>query len=488
MSLKKKIATSFLISAGIIAVLVGFEYVGFVKIRAEIRHLEFTDTIRSQSLQLRRHEKNYFLFGPHQATEEAKLVQAYLGEIQMLIADYWDGHEREDLRALKRSVDEYRGTFARIEDLAEDLLAELRRTEDSRAGQFRFFPIVEAAFLDKPTQTAEFLKNTLDLTDQAPLVKGLRTMGAEILALRKEGESIINSARELDKGARVMVESVINQSQTAILIFFPLFFFVGIGALFMITGNVIQRIESLSQIMDRAGRGDFVPIPIDADDNASADEVAALFRRFNDMQFQLGQRNQELKLKNEELLENRKLAVIGTLASGVAHELNNPLNNMAISANILVKELQVDDRALVRETVTDIVGQTVRVKGIIQDLLEFARGRPPQLQTADLIEIIRKAWESVSRSAEVETVEIMIRTSEPRVDMDLDPQRMERVFAVRKAWAKAMRQNWQEGWRLISISPLRIIRFLMPLTALVQRFSLFTMRRMKKRHSGRSPI
>jgi len=313
-------------------------------------------------------------------------------------------------------------------------------------------------------------------------------MGAEILALRKEGESIINSARELDKGARVMVESVINQSQTAILIFFPLFFFVGIGALFMITGNVIQRIESLSQIMDRAGRGDFVPIPIDADDNASADEVAALFRRFNDMQFQLGQRNQELKLKNEELLENRKLAVIGTLASGVAHELNNPLNNMAISANILVKELQVDDRALVRETVTDIVGQTVRVKGIIQDLLEFARGRPPQLQTADLIEIIRKAWESVSRSAEVETVEIMIRTSEPRVDMDLDPQRMERVFAVRKAWAKAMRQNWQEGWRLISISPLRIIRFLMPLTALVQRFSLFTMRRMKKRHSGRSPI
>jgi len=134
MSLKKKIATSFLISAGIIAVLVGFEYVGFVKIRAEIRHLEFTDTIRSQSLQLRRHEKNYFLFGPHQATEEAKLVQAYLGEIQMLIADYWDGHEREDLRALKRSVDEYRGTFARIEDLAEDLLAELRRTEDSRAG------------------------------------------------------------------------------------------------------------------------------------------------------------------------------------------------------------------------------------------------------------------------------------------------------------------------------------------------------------------
>ena len=61
MSLKKKIILSFLTSAFIIAVLAAFEYINFIQIKKEIVFLEATDTIRSKSLQLRRHEKNFFL-------------------------------------------------------------------------------------------------------------------------------------------------------------------------------------------------------------------------------------------------------------------------------------------------------------------------------------------------------------------------------------------------------------------------------------------
>ena len=78
MSHKKKIALGFFISASIIAILAAFMYVNFIEIRKEIRYLEITDTFTRKSLQLRRHEKNYFLYSPHKADEESQAVHAYL--------------------------------------------------------------------------------------------------------------------------------------------------------------------------------------------------------------------------------------------------------------------------------------------------------------------------------------------------------------------------------------------------------------------------
>src|SRR5574337_564148 len=85
MSLKKKIALSFFISAFIIAILAAFEYVNFIEIRKEIRYLEITDTISRKSLQLRRHEKNFFLYAPQKADEEAGFVRAYLAELKDIL-------------------------------------------------------------------------------------------------------------------------------------------------------------------------------------------------------------------------------------------------------------------------------------------------------------------------------------------------------------------------------------------------------------------
>ena len=79
MSLKKKIILSFLTSAFIIAVLAVFEYINFVQIKKEIIFLETTDTIRSKSLQLRRHEKNFFLTGD---LNEVKSVRDYLKQLE----------------------------------------------------------------------------------------------------------------------------------------------------------------------------------------------------------------------------------------------------------------------------------------------------------------------------------------------------------------------------------------------------------------------
>lgn len=81
MSLKKKIISGFLISAVIIGTLAVYEFQNFI----EIRNLEFTDTIRSKSLQLRRHEKNFFLLSPIESAQERKEIYRYLEEIKLVL-------------------------------------------------------------------------------------------------------------------------------------------------------------------------------------------------------------------------------------------------------------------------------------------------------------------------------------------------------------------------------------------------------------------
>jgi hypothetical protein len=74
MSLKKNIAISFFISAFIIAILAAFEYINFIEIKKEIRYPGITDVVRSNSLQLMRHEKNFFPY-PLKAEEESEAIR-----------------------------------------------------------------------------------------------------------------------------------------------------------------------------------------------------------------------------------------------------------------------------------------------------------------------------------------------------------------------------------------------------------------------------
>jgi signal transduction histidine kinase len=165
---------------------------------------------------------------------------------------------------------------------------------------------------------------------------------------------------------------------------------VGVGFLVAISHSVVRRLKLLTAVIERTGQGEF-SVDALAEDKAN-DEVGVLVRAVNQMERGLAARDRELAAKNEELLQGRKLAAIGTLASGVAHELNNPLNNISLAAQILVRALPTAGAApIVRETLDDILSQTQRVKRIVGDLLEFAREKPPELRPTDLVAIVREA-------------------------------------------------------------------------------------------------
>jgi signal transduction histidine kinase len=428
MSLKQKIALSFFVTAFIITILMVFEYVNFIKIRNGIFRLEITDTIRSKSLQLRRHEKNFFLFGPIKAPQEVTAVHSSLKELDDIVDENLHRERNENLLYLKTRIRDYRESFQRIESSYKNITQELETETVSHLRSHESLSFLELTILEQPLQGVEFLETEMLVPSDHKIIVDLGLLAAEIKALRKNGEDIINISQELDSIARQNGEGVIYVSQIAFLILFPLFLIVGIGTLFFITNNVVKRLKFLTSIVERTGEGDYRPVVLPQRKYSTNDEVGVLIQKFNETEKQLAQREDELKRKNQELLETKKLAAIGTLASGVAHELNNPLNNIYVSAQILEKETAGELSPIVKEIVDDIVCQTLRMKRIVSDLLAFARGREPQLRKVDLNQFITGTYKLVSTSVDTSAINLTIEAEPGGVVIDADPEQMERVF------------------------------------------------------------
>jgi two-component system NtrC family sensor kinase len=421
MSLKKKIILSFLISSVIIAVLAISAIVNFIEMRKEIRYLEVADSLRSKSLQLRRHEKNFFLYGD---MAEIGQVYVYIRDIRTVIRQASPLYKTVNLVNLREKTDEYAGRFNAIERSVAGFHNAFNALKLSHTQYAPFFPLIESTFLERPAAISEILGKVFLIRADEPIRKYLYELGAEITALRKNGEEILTISKDLDKSARDSVENAITLLQTMTMVLFPLFFIIGFGTLFFIGQSVVSRLKILTGAIEKTGKGDFRSLPIPE----KRDEVGVLITAFNRMERDLVTRDEELKKKTEELHRSRKLASIGTLASGVAHELNNPLNNIYISAQILEKEAKDSCSPLVREIVDDIVSQSVRVKRIVGDLLEYARGKEPQSREVELNDLIRGVQRLVKASADTEKINFVLNTDNDRILIKADPEQIERVF------------------------------------------------------------
>ncbi|MBI4681412.1 MAG: HAMP domain-containing protein [Nitrospirae bacterium] len=421
MSLKKKIILGFLTSSTIIAILVIFGFISFIEIKKEIRYLELSDNLRGKSLQLRRHEKNFFLY---RDLNEIEKVHTYLEDIKTLLKQGITIYNNSELIILDNKIKEYEQKFNRIEAVFWEFQKKFVQLRPSNSQYTVFFQLIESTFLERPLVNAEILKKIFSLHEEDLAIKSLQELNTEMGAIRKIGEEILTISNEMDKSAREKVEESISLSQTTALILFPLFFFVGLGALFGISQSTVKRLEILSHAIEETGKGHFSSLEIPE----KQDEVGLLVKTFNKMEADLIARDDELNRKNEELLQSRKLASIGTLASGVAHELNNPLNNIYLASQTLSREIgQETCPEIIRESVKDISSQTLRVKRIVSDLLEFAREKGPELRKINVVNVINDVLNQMKISGEMLNVKYNLKAP-VNIELFADRHLIEQVF------------------------------------------------------------
>jgi two-component system, NtrC family, sensor kinase len=183
----------------------------------------------------------------------------------------------------------------------------------------------------------------------------------------------------------------------------------------------------------------------------SRDEIGDLAERFNDMSRSLGerenniielnrsleqkvqQRTAELEEKNrllvqtrEELLRKEKLAAIGELAAGVAHEINNPM--AIIRGNTELLQLSVPEDADNREEVDTIFQQVKRVERIVSNLQKFARRQQRQVGQVRLNDMLHEIVAQIRHQVPLDGIKVLESYSRAVEVVEGDGDQLRQVF------------------------------------------------------------
>ncbi len=159
----------------------------------------------------------------------------------------------------------------------------------------------------------------------------------------------------------------------------------------------------------------------------SHDELHELADTFNFMASALKRRDEQLKeFATQKIMESERLALIGQLAAGVAHEINNPLEGIVTYSHLLLERMPDPGRN--RDSVQKIVTQADRCRDIIRGLLDFARQRKPDKRLSDVNVVLQECISLVSNQALFHNIEIVkdLAGNLPRALMD--PSQIQQVF------------------------------------------------------------
>lgn len=136
--------------------------------------------------------------------------------------------------------------------------------------------------------------------------------------------------------------------------------------------------------------------------------------------------SEELKKRNDQLIQARKMASLGILTAGVAHELNNPLNNISTSIQILLEELEEDDIEHRRNLLTGSEKEIERAKNIVKALLEFSRQKSLNLKSVQFKQFLEQTIDLIKGEMPSE-VEINFNVAAD-IEASLDPKRIQQVL------------------------------------------------------------
>jgi two-component system, NtrC family, sensor kinase len=130
----------------------------------------------------------------------------------------------------------------------------------------------------------------------------------------------------------------------------------------------------------------------------------------------------DLEEQQEQLFQVKKLSSIGTLASGTAHQINNPLNNISTSCQLALADVDAEQNPLVAKMLETIKQETHRAGEIVRGLLEFSRAQTFSLQPYPLIKVVRRVQQLVAGEV---SPGIVIDTDIPEdITLFIDVQKM----------------------------------------------------------------
>ncbi len=363
-SIRRRITVGYYLFAASMIVLAVFAY---ASLRFLEQRLDWGDAVSAffdTTLEMRRFEKNYFLYGmPDDLVAARNYAQQALELLDEHGTAFRNVASSGDMGGVRRSLVEYDASMARLQ-------------------------VVGVAHGETKTIEEDIRELGRVLADTAERI----------------GASERASMRELLNSARLTLVSALIA--------------VTVASLFLahfLSHAIARPLRELEQDVQEVGHGRLESLPIRSRDR----EIVRFSDAFN-------RTLRELELRRRHLLQAEKLASLGTLVSGVAHELNNPLSNISISTQLLLEELDAADPDQVRAWLGDIEEQTDRARCIVSTLLEFSRESAFSVQATCLRTVLDKTVTLLRTKIPKDSViEIDVPNA---VIIDADAQKLQQVF------------------------------------------------------------
>jgi two-component system, NtrC family, sensor kinase len=339
------------------------------RIKAKIELMQAWDGFLFNIEQARRWEKNFFLYGTNveDAVQSAKNAQIILMENRDNVARIASPERIELIESHMRAY--------------QALLGELHSHRDLIVGQ------------------------------------NLEINGIEN-KLREHGSQMVEAAVELVAQEQSSINSLMNMLQKV-----PVFFMVGLLFLIFYVAHFLSRrfmgpLNRLISHTRRIAQGDFTPIM----------PVYKYRDEFTIVELAINRMLNELEHHHESMIESHKQRAIGTLTAGVAHELNNPLNNIMLTVHTLLEDFKDISDEEKTEMLNDIIGETDRSRNIVRNLLDFTRESESVSELVDLGALVRSTANLALNQAKVSGIELKVDIDPDLPNIRGDKQQLKQVF------------------------------------------------------------
>jgi two-component system NtrC family sensor kinase len=343
-TIKGKITVFFVVCLSFIGVLTLLYYENIFSLEKKLIIVEHFDDLLNNILELRRYEKNFIL--------------------------------TTDIESLHETI----FYLFRVEDASRRLAESIRRV----VGQEGYDRLGEEVYGYKRS-----LEKIADMSKQG-------TGQIDVVEIREKGKALVDFAQSLIRLNRQRIQKTLSGTLTIPLAFVVTFAILVLLVFQLITRAILRPLAMVKGATEQVAKETFEPIPYKAE---GKDEVSQLIAAFNKMA-------EEIKSGQEQLLQSRKMASIGTFTSGIAHELNNPLNNISITAESLLMEYPAADASEVHEMVQDIIHQADRASQVVKNLLEFSRTERPFLTQLSVKEVIQGTVRLVKNQIMVKGIQL----------------------------------------------------------------------------------
>jgi two-component system NtrC family sensor kinase len=254
-----------------------------------------------------------------------------------------------------------------------------------------------------------------------------------------EGQEILGFV-EAELSLAVLDEALLKQglALTAYVIMFVLTVSLFLG---IILYKIVSKpVNEVVQGMEKVAAGDMdKPVQI-----RSTDEIGKLSRTFNAMirdlkgardqrekwthtlEAEIAKKTEEIKNTHANLVQTEKLASLGRMAAGVAHEINNPLTGVVTFAHLLKQRVPADSTE--SEDLDVIIEQSERCAKIIKNLLTFARATPSEKGKVSINDVMNRTIFMVKNQEKFHHIKFHAELDESQLVVDGDASQFQQIF------------------------------------------------------------